>query len=59
MIGAQFDVDRHRRDVQSLQSKIAAESSKVASARERDSEARQQAAKVLLALFKKQQTPGV
>ena len=44
-VGAQSDVDRHRKAIQGLQTKIAAESAKVATAREREARARQQASK--------------
>jgi hypothetical protein len=44
-VGAQAEVDRHRTAVQTLQSKIAAESRKVADARSREARARQQAAR--------------
>jgi hypothetical protein len=44
-MGAQAEVDRHRTAVQTLQSKIAAESRKVADARSREARARQQAAR--------------
>jgi hypothetical protein len=45
IVGTQADVDRYRTAIQTLQSKIAAESSKVAEARSREARARGQAAR--------------
>ncbi len=42
-VGAQADVDRHRKAIQTLQGKLAAESAKVATARKREVRARHQA----------------
>ncbi len=44
-MGARSDVERHRKAIQTLQSKIASESAKAAKAREKEAKARQQAEK--------------